>query len=139
MGTSMNQIQSLLNLSELRSIANNHDGVNLLLSIKDKLSFIIEEAREEEIVKIKQVAEKERKIKYYRELLCNDGIDPTELLPKKPILPSCDIKAKKEAKYMYYKNGTPKYWSGRGRIPYVINVALKSGGLITDFLISDVD
>ena len=39
-------------------------------------------------------------------------------------------------KYRYEYNGQTMYWSGQGRRPNVIAEAIKAGGSLDDFLIS---
>ncbi|EEP3372985.1 H-NS histone family protein [Salmonella enterica] len=127
----------LLNMTTLKKVAKSQNGNDLLISLKDKLSVIVEERREVESSLIKKVADKERKIKLYREMLLRDGISPYELMPKKPLLSASDINQNIKKSYSYYSNGKQKVWSGRGRMPKEIKSALKVGGRLIDFINKD--
>lgn len=124
----------LLNLSELKKMSRTDGFMDVLLSIKDKLELIIEQRREEESFSIKKMAEKQRKIKMYRELLAQDGISPNELLPNKPLLKTTQILKSKKETYVYQDGGKRKFWSGKGRMPSKIKKTISSGGALESFI-----
>ncbi|ECE8410962.1 TPA: H-NS family nucleoid-associated regulatory protein [Escherichia coli] len=130
----MMTISMLLNLNELKKIAKMHGCIDVLLSIKEKLELIIEQKREEESVSIKKMAEKQKRIKMYRELLQQDGISPSELLPNKPILKTTQIMKPKKGTYIYYDGDKQKFWSGRGRMPGKIKRAIECGKSLDSFI-----
>ncbi|EBZ6776925.1 H-NS histone family protein [Salmonella enterica] len=130
----MMTISLLLNLNELQKIAKVHGCMDVLLSIKEKLELIIEQKREEESASIKKMAEKQKKIKMYREQLEKDGISPNDLLPNKPILKSGQINKAKKNTYIYYDGGKKRFWSGKGRMPGKIKSAIETGRTLESFI-----
>lgn len=127
-------ISILLNLSELKTISKSEEFMRVLLSIKDKLELIIEQRREEETASIKKMAEKQRKIKIYREHLAQDGISPNELLPIKPLLKKRQIVKSKKEVYVYQDRGKRKFWSGKGRMPSEIKKSISLGVTLESFI-----
>ncbi|MDE1187792.1 MAG: H-NS family nucleoid-associated regulatory protein [Pantoea sp.] len=102
----------------------------------EKFSVVVSERREESHAEEAAVREKAEKLAKYRELLLEDGIDPTELLGSLQGAGKPRAKrAPRPAKYKYIEDGQEKHWTGQGRTPAVIKAAIESGKSLDDFLI----
>ncbi len=111
-------------------------GVEQLEEVKIKLQKIIDDRiAEEEAAKIEN-AEKNEKIRKYRESLAADGIDPVELLDgssEKQI-----TKIPRKPKYeIWSESGEHITWTGQGRMPNVFKVRIESGETLDTFLIDE--
>jgi len=107
-----------------------------LEEISFKLTTLIAERREEHSVIEAATRAKEEKLAKYRNLLLKEGIEPNELLG--PLTSSGKMLSKRAlrpAKYKYIQNGQVRSWTGRGRKPSVIKIALANGKSLDDFLI----
>ena len=109
-------------------------GVEQLEEIKIKLQKIIDnKIAEEEAVKIEN-AEKNEKIRKYRELIAADGIDPNELLDK-PIEQQ-KTRAPAKPKYeIWNKDGKHITWTGQGRMPNIFTSRIEAGETLDTFSI----
>ncbi|QGY32708.1 H-NS family histone-like protein [Pantoea cypripedii] len=102
----------------------------------EKFSVVVSERREESHAEEAAVREKAEKLAKYRDLLLEDGIDPTELLGSLQGAGKPRTKrAPRPAKYKYTEDGQEKHWTGQGRTPAVIKAAIESGKSLDDFLI----
>ncbi|MDO4430576.1 MAG: H-NS family nucleoid-associated regulatory protein [Lonepinella koalarum] len=131
-------IKLLKNARSLRAAVNAltlEDAKNVLTKLQE---FIAQKVENEQAALEQEKARKEL-IEKYRSELKEKGITLEELG-----LTSKDFKEKKarkqrkpsEPKYKYIdENGTEKYWSGQGRIPTVIKVALAAGKTLESFKI----
>ena len=108
-----------------------------LEDILEKFNVIVSERRDEEEAKRNEISERTEKLNKLRQLMLDDGIDPSELLefstgqtkPKKE-------RAARPAKYQYTdENGETKTWTGQGRTPKVFAEHIANGGNVDDFLI----
>jgi DNA-binding protein H-NS len=128
--------ESLKTFNNIRTLRAQARGLALadLEEMLEKLSVVVAERREESHAEETAVREKAEKLAKYRELLLEDGIDPTELLGS--LQGSGKPRAKRPAKYKYTdEDGQEKNWTGQGRTPAVIKAALDSGKSLDDFLI----
>ncbi|WP_025155033.1 H-NS family nucleoid-associated regulatory protein [Morganella morganii] len=129
-------IKALNNIRTLRSQARETD-LATLEEILEKLTAIIEDKRQEETIAQQQNAERQGKIEALRAQLLEDGIDPSELLGNAKSSRPAAVRAARPAKYKYIdENGDEKTWTGQGRTPKVIAVALESGKSLEDFEIN---
>lgn len=110
--------------------------------IIEKMTVVLGEIRDEQKIHQEAIRIRAEKIARYREMMLHDGIDPGELLDNvisgqlpKPIRPKRQRKPV-PPKYSYRESdGTPKLWSGRGRMPLIIKNAVEQGKNIEEFLI----
>ncbi len=111
-------------------------GVEQLEEIKVKLQKIIDDRiAEEEAAKIEN-AERDEKIRKYRESLAADGIDPNELVDgssEKQV-----TRAPRKPKYeIYSEEGKHITWTGQGRMPNVFKARIEGGETLETFLIDE--
>lgn len=102
-----------------------------------KLEKIIADRKESENLANAAVEEKLAKMQEYKDMLIEDGIDPTEFA-ELFVGGGTKVRQKREAlppKYKYTDNGVEKTWSGYGRTPSVIKDAMAAGKTKDDFLI----
>lgn len=128
-------LKSLNNIRSLRAQAREFQLADLE-EMLEKFNVVVSERLEERQASEAAVREKEEKLAKYRELMLQDGIDPNELLGS--LVTAGKIVAKRAsrpAKYKYSENGQEKLWTGQGRTPAVIKVAIDGGKSLDDFLI----
>lgn len=129
-------LKLLSNIRTMRVQAREH-SVETLEDIYEKLGVIISERRDEEAAQRASESERNEKLSKLRQMMLDDGIDPSELLN----FSSTSVKMKKErearpAKYSYTdETGETKTWTGQGRTPKVLAAHVANGGSIDDFLI----
>ncbi|HCJ5565254.1 TPA: H-NS histone family protein [Escherichia coli] len=128
-------LKTLNNIRNLRAQARELTP-ETLEDMLEKLTIVVEERREEEASLRKEQEEKQEKLEVFRQKLLEDGIDPEELLSN-VILFSSKTRAKRAprlAKYKYIDtDGSEKTWTGQGRTPRTIALALESGKSLEDF------
>ena len=109
-------------------------GVEQLEEVKIKLQKIIDDRiAEEEADKIEN-AEKNEKIRKYREFLAADGIDPNELLDGSS--EKQGKRAPRQPKYeIWSESGEHITWTGQGRMPNVFKVRIEAGETLDTFSI----
>ncbi|MFM2483237.1 H-NS family nucleoid-associated regulatory protein [Celerinatantimonas sp. YJH-8] len=104
-----------------------------------KLDAIVSERRESEDARVAAEQAKLQKLKQYREMMEQDGIDPSELMDvfeSKQAAQGRRKRAPLPPKYSYLENGVEKTWTGQGRTPAVIQNAIDNEGKTKeDFLI----
>lgn len=125
------------NLNNLRSLraAVNELGLESAEQALEKLQQVVAEKREENAAAIAEEKARQELIAKYKEELKANGISLTELglenetkvrKPRKPLAP----------KYKYVdENGEMKTWTGQGRTPRAIQVALDAGKSLDSFAI----
>ena len=125
------------NLNNLRSLraAVNELGLEAAEQALEKLQQVVAEKREENAAAIAEEKARQELIAKYKEELKANGISLTELglenetkvrKPRKPLAP----------KYKYIdENGEMKTWTGQGRTPRIIQVALDAGKSLDSFAI----
>ena len=130
------ELKTLNNIRSLRAQARELP-LETLEDILEKFNVIVSERRDEEEAKRNEISERTEKLNKLRQLMLDDGIDPSELLeystgqtkPKKE-------RAARPAKYQYTdENGDTKTWTGQGRMPAQIAAAIEAGKSLDDFLI----
>ncbi|MDQ0020108.1 H-NS family histone-like protein [[Curtobacterium] plantarum] len=125
------------NLRTLRAQAR-ETSLEVLEDLLEKMTSIVEDRLQEEESGKKEREEKQAKLVAIREQLLADGIDPKELIGNFDSAPRKQKTAPgpKKAKYKYTnENGEEKSWTGQGRTPKAIAVAIDSGKKLEDFLI----
>ncbi|HDH0072814.1 H-NS family nucleoid-associated regulatory protein [Klebsiella pneumoniae] len=130
-------LKVLNNIRTLRAQARETD-LTTLEEMLEKLSVIVDERREDENAALKKQEQRQAKLEAFRQKLLEDGIDPAELLSAvgstKPKTKS--PRAPRHAKYKYTdENGNEQTWTGQGRTPKVIAVAIEAGKTLEDFQI----
>lgn len=130
-------LKNLNNIRSLRAMAREFP-VDILEEMLEKFRVVTQERRDEEELLQRQRAEKQEKINTLLELMKADGIDPEALLN---ITTATSRAVKKRpprpAKYRYIDlNGETKTWTGQGRTPKPIALALAAGKTLDDFLIA---
>ncbi|WP_413111351.1 H-NS family nucleoid-associated regulatory protein [Thaumasiovibrio sp. DFM-14] len=124
----------LLNLRSLRALSREL-SLEQLQEALEKLTAVVNEREESEAEVRAQEKEREEKLAQYREMLIKDGIDPEELVAMLGKAPK-QKRAARPAKYKYVdENGDEKTWTGQGRTPSVIKIAMDEGKSLDDFLI----
>lgn len=131
-------LKILNNIRTLRAQAR-ECTLETLEEMLEKLEVVVNERREEESQAQAEVEERTRKLQQYRDMLIADGIDPNELLSTLAAVktPGKAKRAARPAKYSYVdENGENKTWTGQGRTPAVIKVAIEEKGKkLEDFLL----
>ena len=130
-------LKILNNIRTLRAQAR-ETSLETLEEMLEKLEVVVNERREE--FSLEKAAEEERvqKLQKYREMLEEAGIDPTDLLEASAVNKTGRAKrAARPAKYSYVdENGETKTWTGQGRTPAVIKLAIEEEGkALDDFLL----
>ncbi|OOB84761.1 DNA-binding protein [Leclercia adecarboxylata] len=130
------ELKTLNNIRSLRA-QSRELPLETLEDILEKFNVIVSERREEEEAKRNEISERTEKLNKLRQLMLDEGIDPSELVefstgqtkPKKE-------RAARPAKYKYTdENGETKTWTGQGRTPKVLTEHIANGGNVDDFLI----
>lgn len=109
-----------------------HCDLWILMELRDKLNVAI---NEREIEQEKEREAEKLRIEKRAELLAlidSEGFSLKELIAAEPK----QKKSQRKMKYRYTENGRVKEWSGVGRTPHAIQVALKLGDSLNSFLIS---
>lgn len=127
-------IKQINNIRTLRSQARELP-VDVLEEMLEKLNIVVAERREEDAAKVASEAERTNKLEAFRQMMLEDGIDPSELLAMSPTT----FKPKKNreprpAKYQYTdESGELKSWTGQGRTPKFIADKIEAGATLADF------
>lgn len=109
-------------------------SIEQLEDIRSKLSSIIDARLIEEEEARKQTAEKEEKIRKYREMIEADGIDLEELQAVSG--EKSGRRAPRKPKYeIYNESGQRITWTGQGRMPNLLKERVESGESLDTFLI----
>ncbi len=129
-------LKNLNNIRKLRSLSREL-SMDVLEDILEKFSVVTKERRDEEEQLQRQRAEQQEKINTWLALLESDGIRPEELLNGESATQSTAKKRQpRPAKYRFTDiNGETKTWTGQGRTPKPIALALAAGKSLNDFLI----
>lgn len=102
----------------------------------DKLKTIVDERTIAEESTRKAQAERIRKIEEYKEMLRAEGINVSDLISADPSASSGERKrSPRPPKYKYILNGETKTWTGQGRTPLPIKMAIENGGKLEDFIV----
>ena len=130
-------IKVLLNIRSLKAAARDLTLEQLEEGLS-KLTSVVEERRNELEADRKNREERTRKINEYMQMLRDDGIDLSELMPVITEVEKGSKRAPRPAKYAYAdENGEARTWTGQGRQPLAIRNAIeKEGKKLEDFLIN---
>lgn len=130
-------LKALNNIRTLRAQAR-EIALESLEEMLEKLTVVVEERREEESLVRAEQEERTRKLEKVREMILEQGVDLNELLQTMDSGTGTRAKrAARPAKYKYVdENGETKTWTGQGRTPAVIKLAIEEQGKsLDDFLI----
>ncbi len=109
-------------------------GIEQLEEIKKKLQKIIEDRKAEEEAALLENKERLEKIRQYKEMLANDGIDLNEL--QDSAYPKQGKRAPRKPKYeIWNESGEHITWTGQGRMPNIFKARIEAGEPIDTFLI----
>ncbi|MGL6457203.1 H-NS family histone-like protein [Aeromonas caviae] len=131
-------LKTLLNIRSLRAALRDL-SFEQLVEAKAKLDEIFAE-REQQESKIRvESAERLQKLVEFTAMLKEAGIDPSELVgsvaPAKADGSAKTKRTPRPAKYKYTEDGQEKTWTGQGRMPKAIAVAVSAGRALEEFLI----
>lgn len=126
-------LKTLTNIRSLRVLAR-ENSLEVLESIAEKLAIVIEEKREAVKAQELENAKRLEGLNKYKEMLEKDGISVEELA----LLLGSEVSVKKResrpAKYKFIdENGNEKTWTGQGRTPKALQLALDAGKSLSDF------
>lgn len=109
--------------------------LEVLEELLGKLNVVVEERREEERTRLEEQNERQKKLESLRQMLLEDGIDPSELINTSPRANKVrNAHEPRPAKYEYKdENGDLKTWTGQGRTPKRIAELLAGGAKLEDF------
>lgn len=131
-------LKTLLNIRSLRAVLREL-SFEQLVEVKDKFDEVFAEREQKESKQREESAERQQKLAEFAEMLKEAGIDPSELVSTATTAKAEDtVKAKRTprpAKYKYTEDGLGKTWTGQGRMPKAIAVAVEGGKALEDFLI----
>ncbi|EAR54055.1 putative DNA-binding protein H-NS [Photobacterium sp. SKA34] len=125
-------MKALLNLRSLRALSREYT-LEQLEEALEKLTTVVQERAEAEEEEQAKENERNEKLAQYREMLLADGIDPEELLASLSKAPKAK-RAARPAKYKFIdENGEEKTWTGQGRTPSALKLALENGKSLEEF------
>ncbi|MCK1143442.1 H-NS histone family protein, partial [Providencia stuartii] len=124
-------LKALNNIRTLRAQAR-EIALESLEEMLEKLTVVVEERREEENQARAELEEKSRKLESFRQMAEEQGIDLNELVQILDTGKGTSTRAKRAARPAKYKyvdeNGETKTWTGQGRTPAVIKIAIEEQG-----------
>lgn len=100
--------------------------------------MLFKEREEAEFKVMQEQEERQAKLAEFHAMLQQAGIDPSELLgagESKGAKDPASKRAPRPAKYKYTEEGVEKTWTGQGRMPKAIALAVESGTALESFLI----
>ena len=131
----MELAKTLLNIRSLRAFTNE-------LSLKQveealsKLTTVVNERREQQIIEDREADERQQKLKSAAEAIKKQGVNVEDLIT---LMTERQVKAQKKkrpAKYKYTTDdGIEKTWTGQGRTPKEIAEGIAEGLELSDFAI----
>ena len=130
-------LQNLNNIRTLRATAREF-SLDVLEDMLEKLRIVTEEKRNEQAEVAQQRAEQNQKINALLEKMKADGISAEDLLGSDLLNTPAQPKKRqaRAAKYRFTDtDGQVKTWTGQGRTPKPITLALAEGKSLDDFLI----
>lgn len=131
-------LKALSNIRSLRVVAR-ETSLSQMEAILEKLTLVVEEKRESTKAQEYADAQRRERLKQYREMLAKDGVSQEELaalLDGVIEAKKRESREKRPAKYRFIdENGNEKTWTGQGRTPRPIQVALNAGKKLADFKI----
>lgn len=131
------QLKALNNIRSLRVFAR-ENSLETLEGIAEKLAIVIEEKREalkaQEIERAKRLQD----LNKYKEMLEESGMSLEEFVSalsgNSVVIKERKIRAQRPAKYKFTDEfGNEKTWTGQGRTPKTIQLALDAGKSLSDF------
>lgn len=128
-------LKTLNNIRSLRVLARESSLQQLELALQ-KFQQVVEEKRLEEEEALRQETERQERIAKLKESLKQEGITAEELAEILAQSPANQRKKRqpRPAKYQYKdENGEIKTWTGQGRTPRPIQIALNEGKTLSSF------
>ncbi|ENY8012711.1 H-NS family nucleoid-associated regulatory protein [Vibrio fluvialis] len=129
--------KTLLNIRSLRAYSRDLTLAQLEDALL-KLTSVVKERRYAESKRIQEQAEKEERLAAIAKQITDQGLDLNDILSalsNKPATKKAQRKVR-PAKYKYFDAaGEMKTWTGQGRTPRLIQVALDNGKSLEDFAI----
>ncbi|TCN78594.1 DNA-binding protein H-NS [Vibrio crassostreae] len=130
--------KTLLNIRSLRVFSRDLSLIQLEEALS-KFSKVVKERRtEEDKIKI-ELEKKQEKLEEIAKQIREQGLDSNAVISALSSQQQAKSKNKRQtlpAKYKYVnENGFEKTWTGQGRTPKVIQLALDSGATLDDFAI----
>jgi DNA-binding protein H-NS len=124
--TQLNNIRTLR--SQIREMS-----LDVLEDVLEKFKIILIERREEETLRLANESQRRDKLETLRQMMLDEGIDPSELLAAIGSPGKVKGRAPRPAKYRYTdETGESKTWSGQGRMPKRISNLIAEGGELKD-------
>ncbi|MGY3892842.1 H-NS family histone-like protein [Aeromonas enterica] len=109
-----------------------------LVEAKEKFDAIFQEREESASKEMAEQKAHLAKLAEFQAMLQDAGIDPTELVgtsEPKVAKGSVTKRTPRPAKYKYTESGVEKTWTGQGRMPKAIALAVEGGTSLDSFLI----
>lgn len=134
-------LHKLNNIRSLRALSREF-SIDVLEEMLEKLRIVTEEIRTQQQLAAQQLAaqqqaEYQEKVNTWLELMRADGISPDELVADiQPPMAGGKKRKPRPAKYRYTDHtGAEKTWTGQGRMPKPIALAVAEGKSLDSFLI----
>ena len=129
-------LHKLNNIRSLRALSREF-SIDVLEEMLEKLRIVTEEIRTQQQLAAQQQAEYQEKVNTWLELMRADGISPDELVADiQPPMAGGKKRKPRPAKYRYTDHtGAEKTWTGQGRMPQPIALAVAEGKSLDSFLI----
>lgn len=110
-----------------------------LTEAKEKLDMLFKEREEAELKVMEEQKERQAKLAEFQAMLQEAGINPSELLgTESKVAKGSTAKSKRAPrppKYKYTEDGVEKTWTGQGRMPKVLVLAIEAGELLESYAI----
>lgn len=131
------QLKALNNIRSLRVFAR-ENSLETLEGIAEKLAIVIEEKREALKAQEIERARRLQDLNKYKEMLEESGMSLEEFVSalsgNSVVIKERKIRAQRPAKYKFTDEfGNEKTWTGQGRTPKTIQLALDAGKSLSDF------
>ena len=136
---SMNDfLRTLLNTHRLR-LALRDLSFEQIREAREKFEAVFAEREQYEIRQRVKSAERRQKLAEFTEMLKEAGIEPSELVSSKVPEKANGVpkvrRLPRPGKYRYIEGDMAKTWTGQGRMPKAISLAIERGQVLEDFLL----
>ncbi|MGY3959574.1 H-NS family histone-like protein [Aeromonas popoffii] len=131
-------IKVLVNQRSLRAVLRELT-FEQLTEVKEKLDALFQDREEAELKVMQEQEERQAKLAEFQAMLQEAGINPSELLgTESKVAKGSTAKSKRAPrppKYKYTEDGVEKTWTGQGRMPKVLVLAIEAGELLESYAI----
>jgi DNA-binding protein H-NS len=131
-------IKVLVNQRSLRAVLRELT-FEQLTEVKEKLDALFQDREEAELKVMQEQEERQAKLAEFQAMLQEAGINPSELLGTESKVAKGSTAKSKRAhrppKYKYTEDGVEKTWTGQGRMPKVLVLAIEAGELLESYAI----